>query len=71
MISERDRLVPIAVERLRRASDQMLQSGARSYFVPRGCSFRIDLNVLQSYLLRGLAAGIERYSARVSARKRA
>lgn len=63
-------LVEQAVEGLRRASDEVLQSGARRYFIPRGTKFRIDMNVVVGLLLRGLAEGIDRRATRKARKKR-
>lgn len=63
-------IVDKAIEGLRRASDEVLQSGARRYFVPRGTKIRIDMNIVIGLLLRGLAQGIERRATRKPRKKR-
>jgi len=59
MNRDSDRLVGRSVELLRRASRDVLNGDARRFFIPRGTSIKIDLDVLLSVLLAGLASGIE------------
>lgn len=59
-----DELITAAVAALRRASDTMLASEARHYFVPRGTRVRVDMNRVLSFLFESLADGIERRRAR-------
>lgn len=49
---------------LRRVSVSVAEADTRRYFVPRGTSLRIDLNLLASSVLRQVAAGVIRAGSR-------